>query len=667
MSRSKKNEGMGEGKTPNLPSLPTVATPSHARVSSERTEQVEIVLDVFSSGYSEEEASYSNLQKTLNPSPSEQARVPEQAQSVEQRTFDGSRQLLSKASSQIADESGLNYMGPEGVVEHPFNMDALVMLNDMSVVRKACINALATNTARLGYRIRKTSPDVGEQDSDEVAEQIIDWLEKCAEQDDSSFVDLLYKVKFDEESCGNGYIEVTRDMEGYIAGFHYIPGRTIWIRRDRSGFVQRIAGKEQSFYNFGDVWRIGADGKPELMENRDPEIHELIHFKLHSSNSNFYGVPRDVAAITTMYGDELARNHNTKFFTHSATPDLLLVFEVDKQAAGRLPGQQPKVSIPQNTKRDIENHFRKNLTTSSYKPGIFHMPPGVKLKIERLSSEQKDAGWINYRKENRAEVQIAFQTPGVIIANTGDGSNYATVMQEKSLYLESMVKPEQVRYQTRLMAKLWPELVKVKAPETPDEVDESGDVTRPASVDIRPKEGTGVNRHIWKLEFVSMSIADQATLAQIHNIYGTLGVITKNEIRQDIGRKSMEGGDTAPKPAGGAEGNAAAQNADARQVAAGNPDMDSFVSTSFQRADLTGMGSGRGPNGVEALPGPRRPGDSSVPRNAAFGTVGQPIRKDAPVDDMVVLSRDAYELLHEEVRKAREVDMDPDTGTEPSE
>lgn len=650
--------------------LPEVPTRSHMEPEVQR-EVESMNIDFFGGGHhtpgrTDRNTLQSHLEGPTAASPTELARVPVEEQTLLQKTFDGTREMLSKASTQIPEENGLVYTGDDGVVEHRFNMEALVALNDMSVVRRACINALATNTVRLGYRIKKTVADSGEKESDRVSEQIIDLLEKCAEQDDSSFLDLLYKIKFDEETCGNGYLEVTRDLEGYLAGFHYVPGKTIWIKRDRSGFVQRIAGKEQSFYNFGDKWEVQEDGTRKLQENRDADISELIHFKLHDPNSNYYGVPRDIAAITTMYGDELARNHNTKFFTHSATPDLLLIFEVDKSMAsgrGGAPGAQgPRVSIPEATKAAIENHFRRNLTSAAFTPGIFHLPPGVTLRIERLSQEQKDAGWTSYRKENRAEVQIAFQTPGVLIANTADGSNYATSMQEKSLYLESVVQPEQVRYQERLMAKIWPELTRVKAPETPDEVDAEGDVSRPERVDIKPAEGTGVNRHIWKLNFTRMSIADAATLAQIHNIYLTQGIITPNEVRAEIDKKSMKDGDKPHPLQGGAEGNALAQNADMKQVAAGNPDMDSFVSNMKpglpHPEDITGLqgrpGGGRGPAGTVSLPMPRRVGDQSAPQAPNLFTAGQPIRKGAEEFDNVIMTREAYELLHAELAKVQE-------------
>ena len=635
-----------------------------------REKPVHIIIDGFGTG---DTGPRENALDFFNPPKAGKKDAPAPEQSFVQKTFN-ERQELLKASSQIVDDSGLNF-GLDGVVEHPFNMAALIKLNEMSVVRRSCINAIATNTARLGYRIKKTDPGVEEEDTDEVSEQIIDLLEKWSRQDRCSFSDLIYRVKFDEESCGNGYIEVTRNKIGQVTGLHYAPAQTIYVKRDRSGFVQRVAGKEVGFYNFGDKYVIDASGKHTLKPDREEGVRELIHFKLHASGSQFYGLPRDIAAITTIYGDELARNHNTKFFTHAATPELLLIFEVDKDAIPQVTGNQPvKVTIPEEVKREIEDHFRRTLSSNTFKPGIFHLPPGVSLKIERLSAEQKDAGWINFRKENRNEIRIAFQTPSVIIADTGD-SNYATGIAEKSIYLEQVVEPEQRKYQADLMWCLWPELVKVEAPDIPMEIDETGDSTIPKQVDIKPKEGTGVNPHIWKLDFLRMSIADKATQAQMDNIYGTLQVVTKNEIRRDsLGKKPMKGGDVPPEPPSGAEGNANGQNADMSQVAHGNPDLDQFVSNQFQRTDLNSMSTGgRGGNGTSRITGPRRVGEQGVPRPANFGRTGQAIGKseDFNPDDFRMIHADAYEELRERLAKAEdrvaELEADSAPGTDSDE
>lgn len=613
---------------------------------------VEIRIDGFSSG---DPAPRENA-LDCGSTPQDLARVPAAEQTVVQKTFDERRQLLEKASSQIVDDTELNY-GLDGVVEHPFNMEALIKLNEMSVVRRSCINAIATNTARLGYRIKKTDPGAEEQDSDEVSEQIIDLLEKWSRQDRASFADLIYKVKFDEESCGNGYIEVTRDRVGRISGMHYVPAHTIYIKRDRSGFVQRVGTQKVGFYNFGDKYTIDKSGKRTLKADRDVKVRELIHFKMHASGSQFYGLPRDIAAITTIYGDELARNHNTKFFTHSATPELLLIFEVDKSYIQNAVGSQPtKVTLPSEIKREIEDHFRRTLSSSSFKPGIFHLPPGVTLRIERLSAEQKDAGWINFRKENRNEIRIAFQTPPVVVADMGEGSSYGTALVEKSVYLEQVIEPEQRKYQGDLMWCLWPEMTQVEAPKLPMIVDETGDSTLPKQISIGPKDGTGVNPHIWKLEFLRMTIADQATLAQIHNIYGTLQAMTINEIRADRGMKPMKDGDKPPQPKGGEEGNAMAQNADMKQVAAGNPDMDNFVSNPMQApGEITGLqgrpGGGRGPNGTVSAKTPRRVGDVGGVQAANLFTAGQ-VTKSVDLEGMRVIAQDQYDLLRERLEKA---------------
>lgn len=555
--------------------------------------------------------------------------------------------LAKSASSQIT-EDDFNYTA-DGLIEPLWNFEQLCELSRLNTTRSSCIEAMATNVARLGYRVKKVDPGVEEQDTDDVSEQIVDFLERCSERGGLSFADLIYQVKKDEETIGNGYIEVTRDRLGRVAGFYHVPAQTVRRRKEKNGYVQERGGRKVAFYNFGDKYKITKDGRHELRKDRDPHIRELIHFKLYSSGSSYYGEPRDLSTINTIYGDNLALNHNIKFFTYGATPEFLLIFEVDHANTPQSMGKGPiRVTIPESTKREIEDHFRRNLSAPTFEPGIFHLPPGVKLRIEKLSEIKQDSSWSNYRKENRAEIRMAHRTPAVLIADSEGGGNYAASSMEVARYLEGVIQPEQRRYERELMAAIWPELTMIK-PETPKMVmEEDGKTSRPPATDVKPKKGTGVNRNIWKLEFKRMSVNDAAMMAQIHNIYGTLQVITKNEIRADLGKKPMKGGDVPPNPKGGAEGNALAQNADMKQVAAGNRDMDAFVSNMAPPGndDITGFrgapGGGRKESGRVSVPKPRRVGERGAPQAANLYTAGHPVSKS---DNGVVMSREDYEEL----------------------
>lgn len=555
---------------------------------------------------------------------------------------------LQKASTQVSDDYNTFSTEQLDLISPPYDLKFLSDLNTISVTRRSCIEAKATNVAGLGYRIKRVDPEADETDTDDISDMIKLQLERWAAKDLQSFSELIKSVKVDEESNGNGCIEVSRNRKGQIDGLYHIPSHTIRVKKDRSGFVQILPNgiDRVPFYNFGDKVELKEDGTIEMLPDRDRAINELIHFKLYSHRSAFYGVPEDIAAIPSIMADEAARAHNNKFFKYSGTPEIALIFEVDAAAIPTIYGDQPvKVEIDPNTKRDIEEHFRRNLSANTFEPAIFHLPPGVKMRVEKISSEQKDAGWTNFRKNNKAEIREAHRTPGVIVG--GADTQYATAAVEKAIYLEQVIAPEQERYEQALMSLLWPELVMIGDKDVAPEVSEDGDMTVKPRIKVSPENGVGANPNIWRLDFKEMSVADKSVDAQVHNIYATLGVLTINEIRMQLGMKPLPDGDKPAQPQPGAEGNAAGQNAQMMQAGAGNPEMPPFVSNlppgAAVKSDITGLGPGRGPNGQVTPKMPRRPFDQGGFNAANMASVGRPLYKSDPEDpDEQVVIPKAY-------------------------
>lgn len=556
---------------------------------------------------------------------------------------------LQKAATQ-ADDDETSYSAESlDLVAPPYDLRFLSDLNTVSVTRRSCIDAKAANVAGLGYRIKRVDPLADETDEDNVSEQIRLALERWAARGGQAFSELVRQVKYDEESNGNGYIEVSRNKKGEIDGLYHIPSHTVRIKKDRSGFVQvtRNNTRRVPFYNFGDKFELKENGTFEILPDRDENINELIHFKIYSPRSVYYGVPVDIAAIPTIIGDENAREHNNKFFRFAATPELALIFEVDSPAIPTLHGDQPiKVEIDKNTKRDIEEHFRRNLAAKTFEPAIFHLPPGVKMRVEKLSSEQKDSGWTTFREKNKSEILEAHRTPPVIVGSAD--TNYATAAVEKAIYLEQTIAPEQERYEQRLMSLLWPEMVMVEPYSPPAEIAEDGETSIKAPKDISPEDGTGVDPNIWRLDFKEMSVADKSVDAQVHNIYATLGALTINEIRMQLGMKPLPDGDKPPQMKSGAEGNAQAQNATMGQAAAGNPEIPHVGNlppgSGTAKMDITGLGDGRGPNGMVTPKMPRRPGDGGGFNAANMLSVGHPMFKSED-DEFIKISKEEYRQL----------------------
>lgn len=501
------------------------------------------------------------------------------------------RSPLQKSSTQIPEDT-FAYHSHLNAVQPPYNMEYLTLLNEVSVTRQACITALATNTVGLGFQIVKLQSAIDEDVLKTVSGRIRRQLDRWAMEDNKTFTQLLFAVKYDEETTGNGFIEVDRDRTGRIKALYHVPAYTMRRKRAKDGWLQErpgaIANVYQSnrqvapgyvqFYNFGDKYDPDTGS---LRPNRDPFVNEIIHFSIYNARTTFYGMPRDVAALATYAGDEMARNQNVKYLTNAAVPEIALIFEVDPVAMDKMFGDQPvRIEVPESVRVQMEEHFRYNLSAPYYQPGIFHLPMGVRLRIERLSQTNRDAAWSSYRNANKMETLRAWRTPAVVIGDA-EAAQYATAAVQKHIYLEQVIEPEQRKYAEMLMNYLWPELLDI--PEA-----------------APGEEGDGVDPEWFALRFVKMSVADKAVDATVHNIYLTQGVLDPNEVREEIGY--------APKP---------------KKPDSPFPQLNP-VGTA-DNASGTMPNGGRGPNGTMAPPtGARRPGDIAIPTPANIQSMGRP-------------------------------------------
>lgn len=560
--------------------------------------------------------------------------------------------------------SGTNLIfNMEQVHQPPYPLDKLANLNEVSIIRQACITAIAQNVVGLGYKIIKIDPKEGEADSDQVADDIAELFEDWSQRDNSTFTELMYKVVYDTESTGNGYIEVSRKVNGEIDGWWHVPSTTIRVLKDqytdsdrqrnvptRPSYVQ-LKGEEQIFfYRFGDKTYI-EDGVHHYREGANRGTNEIIHFSIYSPKSAYYGAPRDISGIVSIAGDEQARNHNIKYFNNGATPELALVFEVDTSAFPQIAGDQPvKINIPENVKRQILEHFRKNLSAATFEPALFYLPAGVKLKVERLSRGQTDSGWTKFRDANKAEIRGVFRVPPVILGDS-DAGNYASAAIQKQNFLEQVIEPEQNKYQQKMMNLIWPELTMIKSDTVAPIIDENGNMTVPAQNKVAPEDGSGVNKRVWILKFNQMRVYDKTVDAQNDNIYGGLGVKTINEMRRGIGLKPFEDGDQPPAPPKGENGDTVGQR---------HPDPK----------DIRGLravpGTGRTENGAINTPQPRRVGEAGVPVPANASTVGQPgasyavgKRAEGEIEEEFE-HEDEFEHESIETIDAESLDFDPD-------
>lgn len=357
-------------------------------------------------------------------------------------------------------------------IRPPEDLDALSNLTRDSWIRSSAIDAIATNTVGLGHSCAPKPGSEGygsDTSGDDVKEKerlILNTLDELAKRDKrlqaESFSDLLDAVKHDEEECGQGCIEVSRNREtGMIDGLFHAPGRKVRRLRDRSGWIigqnPRLvedAAQATRFYNFGEKVQYDDDGKPKatVMPGKKWAINELIVFHLYTSESRDYGLPRDSELAVEYLAIKNLVTWNASFFGSSGTnPAMLFV-----QGSEQRDGTKVTFRVPQDTIDRIHQALRSG-SQKADKVAIIPLPPGASADLKELSTtSDRDITFDQFTTRHESHVVGAFRLGMIFVGLEGSGRYTAEV--QRALTLEQLFDPEQRRYERRLDSTILTEL-----------------------------------------------------------------------------------------------------------------------------------------------------------------------------------------------------------------
>ncbi|WP_297776444.1 phage portal protein [Mycobacterium sp.] len=365
---------------------------------------------------------------------------------------------LAKDTTQTDDASD-TFDTPDNCLRPPEDLRSLARLTEHSPTRGSILDAMARNTVGLGYTLvpRHGRENATTDRTTAVAEGVA-ALEACARKDRKldrpSFTELLMAVKRDEEECGQGYIEVSRDRRnGQIDGLYHAPGAMVRRLADRTGYM--LLGKDMDpnrgvrFYNFGEKVQTRRDGTPKasVLPGKRWAVNELLPFKLYTSESRDYGLPRDIALATDYAGDRMAAESNVSFFDSSGTPPTILFVagEAKKEGAGKV-----TFRVPQETTQRITDTLKSD-SGRKHRVAIIPVPPGTDVNSVQLGEvSDRDMGFTGYREDNRQRALAAFRMQPIFIGVSDSGRYDAEV--QRSITLEQVFGPEQTRYEHRLNA-----------------------------------------------------------------------------------------------------------------------------------------------------------------------------------------------------------------------
>jgi capsid portal protein len=344
---------------------------------------------------------------------------------------------------------------PEHAIEPPLSLEALAKLSTISGIRSSIIDAIARNTVGLGYGV-EVAPGKEEKVGDprETEQEICVVLEALARRDrrldGPSVTELMMAVKTDEEEVGWGFVEVSRSKTtGRIDGLFHVPGKLMRRLKDRSGYVLLDPNGEKNtdFYNFGEKMEYDREtGEPKetLAKDKGWNKNEVICFRLYSSESRDYGMPRDVALALEYAGDKLAAEYNVSFFDAGGTPPTALFISSDTTSdMGSV-----KFRVPQETVARIANTIKSD---GGHRDRVAIIPLPANSKVDKVTLGEvsdRDMGFVQYRKDNAERILSAFRMQPIFIGLGSEGRYDAEV--QRSLTLEQLFDPEQDRYEQRL-------------------------------------------------------------------------------------------------------------------------------------------------------------------------------------------------------------------------
>ena len=358
------------------------------------------------------------------------------------------------------------------------------------------------------------------------------WFDHCVVDDPPSWIALRKRTRTDMETTGNAYWEILRNPKGVPLVINRLPVATMSVARlgepveveYQVELTPLTVRKETRWRRFRRYVQAGANpgtkavwykehGDPRLMSHRsgkyyasealmrkeEPEARpatEVRHWKIYSTRSEAYGLPRWLGATNAVVGTTKAEEVNYLYFDNKSVPPLALLVS----------GGQVSDETIQQLKDVVENdlqgtkNFHRILILQAASP--FAQGSGeVKMALQPLTSAQlQDGQFMEYLKFNSQTVGSVFRLPPLYRGDV-EAFNRATAEVAVRVAEEQVFQPERDEFDVIINKCLLPEL------------------------DIR----------YWLFKSSGPNTTDMQVRAQILDNAARIGALTLNEYRAKFG------------------------------------------------------------------------------------------------------------------------------------
>lgn len=418
--------------------------------------------------------------------------------------------------------------------EPPYPPERLAALMERSEAHAACVTSKARNVAGYGIEIAplaESESPPGEDTIRDFWEGLGTTFQLGPDKQPATAPEVLEHAWQDFESIGYLTLELlVNSATGEPTGLAHIPAHKVRKLKDQRGYVQLDEGDIPAVYfgeagdrydtDEGEQWFVNSEdgtvgqstgdvGGPENVAN------ELIVVRNYSALAPHYGTPDIIPALETLNGDLSARKWNGKLFENDTVPRMAVIVEggeLTDRAWDELEEKFQKISLEENTHRGILIEAESAVSAV----GDEH---DVSIRLEPLTvGLDEDADFLEYRNKNRRDILRAHDTPPVIIGDT-DSVNYANAQSQRVEFAQSTIRPKQERLGARLY-----QIIHVL--------------------------GFGVDG--WTVDFELRNGENDERQAEVARtrIEGSMGALTINEAREELGKPPLTDGDGEELPQG---------------------------------------------------------------------------------------------------------------------
>ena len=359
--------------------------------------------------------------------------------SLTEKSLEGSRQSKSELGCGVITKG----FSKTDVIAPPYPPKCLANFLEVDSTFSRAVKAKVLDSIGRDMKIQSTlpiSPDNPELDeSCEMPQGSISKEEFRSDKDKiqvfidncnklSSFEDVLEKAAMDYESVGWAGLEVIRSRDGIVRRIQHVPATRLRVLRGFEGFAEVISDNQHKptsgnyrFYQvFGDKYRIRdteldqiVDYNPnkhgplddirlgyELVENFrdlngqptdnvDESTNEILFLPKNHSNTIYYGYSDILPAIGAMVGNVYIRDYMLQFFEHNTIPRYAVIVKGAK--------------IDDDFRKLITAYFSEHVKGQAHKTLILTLQgtgqKQIDIEFKKLDSDQKEADFINTRKE----------------------------------------------------------------------------------------------------------------------------------------------------------------------------------------------------------------------------------------------------------------------------